>query len=149
MRAKVLIALCIIGIASACSKDKFTTRPQLEFKSVNGSVYVQGSQLEFVLRGTDREGDLKDSLWVQRISLSCPDLISDTAFPYPLPDFVKKNHMDVEFVVDYLYKRIEEGYVYIDGCVGKDDSSYFRFWIKDNENNTSDTVQSPLLYFMN
>ena len=147
MRAKVLIALFILGAVAACNKDKFTTEPKLTFKSVNGEIFGQGAQVRFVIGATDKEGDIKDTLWVQRRSFKCPEFVSDSGVAYPLsPDLVKKNNLDFEFEVAYNYD-VSIAPILV-GCSGKDDSCYFRFWIKDDANHTSDTVVSPTIVLL-
>jgi|SRR5215813_1965394 len=149
MKTKLLIAgitaLCFI----TCSKDKLTTKPQLKLENVNATVFPKQSQIQFTLSATDKEGDIKDTLWIQRISLVCPDVRSDSGIGKPLPDFPHNNGMKTEFVVTYAYGSGTPPPPLLDGCEGKDDSSYFRFWIKDDKNNMSDTVQSPLLVLLN
>ncbi|HXL56748.1 MAG TPA: hypothetical protein VN958_10850 [Chitinophagaceae bacterium] len=146
MKTKLLIATTVFCFIT-CSKDKYTTRPQLKLDGVNGSIFPKGSVLSFTLTATDKEGDLKDTLWIQRISLVCPDLRNDSGIHYELPDYPKKNGLQTKFLVRYNYgNSIPPN---IDGCVSKDDSAYFRFWIKDDQNNVSDTVQSPLLILLN
>lgn len=147
MRAKVLIGLCILGVVAACNKDKFTTEPKLTFKSINGNQFSQGAQVSFVLTATDKEGDIKDTLWVQRRSFKCPETVSDSGVAYILsPDIVKKNNLDLEFEVTYNYDVSVPPI--LTGCSQKDDSCYFRFWIKDNEEHTSDTVVSPTIILL-
>lgn len=146
MKIKLLIAVATILCFTACNKDKFTTKPQLKFKSVNADIFPKGSQVSFTLTVTDKEGDIKDTLWVERVSKVCPDLRS-LVVPYELPDFLKTKSLEADFIVTYNYGTITPPS--IDGCPNKDDSSYFRFWIKDKADNTSDTVQSPLLLLLN
>ena len=68
MKAKILILTAIIGIMFACNKDTYTTKPQLTFKSVNGKVFTGAAAIVFSLEFTDAEGDISDSIWVQKVT---------------------------------------------------------------------------------
>ena len=58
---------------AGCSKDKYTTKPKLELNSVNGSEFPNQSLLSFKFTVTDKEGDIQDTMWIQKISYSCSD----------------------------------------------------------------------------
>ena len=147
MKTKLLIPALTVLCFISCGKDNLTTKPQLKLENVNATTFPKGSQMVFTLTGTDKEGDIKDTLWVQRRSLVCPSLRSDSGIAYLLPDFPRNNGIDSKFVVTYNYGVSVPPI--LDGCTGLDDSSYFRFWIKDEQNNVSDTVQSPVLVLLN
>src|SRR5690349_23477997 len=61
-----IIAICVL--MASCSKDKYTTKPQLELQSVNGDIFPSQSTLNFKFNVTDKEGDIQDTLWVQKVS---------------------------------------------------------------------------------
>ncbi len=150
MKAKVLIPVVIITIAvAACSKDKFTAKPQLELKSVSTTTLVKEQILQFVFRVTDKDGDLQDTIFVQRISKVCPELRTDDPERWPMPKFTPRNNLDAEITITYGYKSSTFPPPVIDGCVQKNDTSYFRFWIKDTKQNVSDTVSSQEIAFIN
>ena len=140
MKIKILITVAAGLFFTACNKDKFSTTPQLKFETVNADIFPRSSQIVMTLSATDKEGDLKDTLWVERISKVCPDL--NFVSPYELVDFPKSKNLDIDFNVTYAYGT------QLSGCSQFDDSSYFRFWIKDDKENTSDTVESPLLVLL-
>ena len=68
MKAKILILTAIIVTIFACNKDTYTTKPQLTFKSVNGKVFTGAAAIIFSLEFTDAEGDISDSIWVQKVT---------------------------------------------------------------------------------
>lgn len=148
MKTKLLIAIATVLSFIACNKDNLTTRPKLKFESVNATTFTGQQQIVFTLSATDKEGDLKDTLWIQRRSLVCPSQRSDSGIGYILPDFPTNNGLDSKFIITYQYKGATPPPPNIDGCIGQDDSSYFRFWIKDQKNNISDTVQSPVIVLL-
>jgi len=46
----------------ACKKDKYTTEPQIKFKSISPSQAVKGQIISFTCSFTDDEGDIQDSI---------------------------------------------------------------------------------------
>jgi hypothetical protein len=141
-----IIAICVL-IAS-CSKDKYTTKPQLEFKSVNGEDFPSQSTLNFKFNVTDKEGDIQDTLWVQKISLLSICSSASWIGAYQVPDFTSKKNLKVEMDINYCYKCGNSSYPIIDGCEQRDDSCYFKFWLKDKAGNVSDTVTSPAIVLL-
>jgi len=145
------ITVCVL--LAACSKDKFTTKPQLELKSVNGTSFVTNSNISFNFVVTDKEGDIQDSMWIQKISLVCndpnnpSDSISRVPTPYLLPVISKSRNLKVDLDVNYTYgSNNPGGYVPISRCAEqRDDSIYFRFWLRDKAGNVSDTVTSETI----
>ena len=140
------VATCML--MAACSKDKYTTKPQLELKSVNGSGFITGSNINFKFIVTDKEGDIQDSIWIQKISLVCTgDSNLTQPTPYLLPSITTSKNLKIELDVNYTYgSNNAGGYVPIDRCSPqRDDSLYFRFWLRDNAGHVSDTVTSPTI----
>ncbi|MEJ7673600.1 MAG: hypothetical protein WKF59_13075 [Chitinophagaceae bacterium] len=60
--------------------------PQLKYESVNNKVFRSGDVIQFTLSFTDAEGDIDDSLYVEKFEPKCEQqiytVISDTNFPY-------------------------------------------------------------------
>src|SRR4051812_14371778 len=100
MRNSILIALISLAFAS-CTKDKFQTTPKLTYKSVNTTELRSGEILQFKLSYTDAEGDLQDSIYVEKHTLNCP--ASQFNQIYPLPDFPKVKNSEGEIIVSYGY----------------------------------------------
>jgi hypothetical protein len=129
-----------------CSKDVYTTNPTLKLISVNGSVFAQPSVVTFNLQCTDKEGDVVDTIWVARISKvpSCA-LLTDTQ-AYRIPNFDPPKNVKADFVFTFNY-----GSIYppnLAACSLHDDTSYFKFWMHDQANHLSDTVQTQDLVFL-
>ena len=131
-------------LIAACSKDKYTTKPILDLKSVNGSEFPNQSLLSFKFIVTDKEGDIQDTMWIQKISYACSD-IGNFLAPFKVPDFTSSKNLKVELDVNYLYGISTGQYPPVYGCVQRDDSCYFKFWLKDKAGNVSDTVTSPTI----
>ena len=61
---KILLPLSGIIFLLACNKDKFKTVPQAEVKSLSPNDVVKGGVFKFVAKITDKEGDLKDTVYL-------------------------------------------------------------------------------------
>ena len=149
MRAKILILFLSSAIVMvACKKNEYTTAPQLSFISVNSTSLRAGDVLGFNIEFTDKEGDVQDTMWVQRISKICPVDVS-RVIPYPIPSFTASSYLKGNFEIDYQYNVINGQYPFIGTCsTNKNDTSYFKFWIKDLAGHVSDTVVSPNIAFL-
>lgn len=140
MSTKILVTLIAFFFLAGCSKDKYTTKPQLKYKAVNTTVLNRNETLTFILEVTDAEGDLQDSLWVQKVVKNCTG--AGFTAKYKMPDFTSIKNLKGEINVCYAY-GINLGCPIIQpGCPNKNDSATFKFWIKDKANNTSDTISA-------
>ncbi len=147
MKTKLwIVAVIVTGIVIACSKDLYTTSPQLVFESVNGNRIPSGSYFTFKLQATDKEGDIQDTIWVAKISYDSTVCGNDT-IPYQMPSFTPSGDLKAEIDITYAYNFIDNSTPEWVGCTsengGINDSCYFKFWIHDNAFHTSDTVRSP------
>ncbi|MBL7759292.1 MAG: hypothetical protein JNK08_01210 [Sediminibacterium sp.] len=144
MRTKILILLTFATFFYGCKKSSYTTRPQISFNSVNSTVLYQGNVVTFQLNFTDKEGDIQDTLWVEKISRTCPNtpgvqFISKNK----VPNFTATSNLDGKLEISFVYNANVPGLSSIIGCSNRNDTSYFRFWLKDKANNRSDTIASP------
>lgn len=144
MRTKLLILLTITFFFSSCKKEEFNTKPTLTFGEVNTTQLRQGNLLIFTLNFTDKEGDIQDTLWVQKISRTCPttpgvQFISRNK----VPDFTGTPNLKGKLEITFVYNANVPGTPSIVGCNNRNDTAFFRFWLKDKANNRSDTISSP------
>jgi hypothetical protein len=143
MKAKVLIiAFILVGI-TACTKDQFTTAPKLTFKQVNTQELSPGQLIEFQLEYTDKEGDIQDSIYIQKLTKNC--VASNFEGLYAMPSDVPvqsntKAEIDIRFAygTNLGYPAIKEP-----ACLGQNDTCVFRFVLSDKEKHSSDTILSP------
>ncbi len=143
MKTKLLILLAIPFVFYACKKDTYTTKPQISIKSINSKILKQGDILLFQLNFTDAEGDIQDTLWVQKISRTCPGTAGvQFTSKNRVPDFTPTSNLKGILEVGYAYNANVSGYSAIAGCGNKNDTSYFKFWLKDKGKNVSDTISS-------
>ena len=64
MKMKIVALLLGFSILffMACKKDKFTTEPQLKFKSISPTTAIKGNIINLNVSFTDDEGDIQDSV---------------------------------------------------------------------------------------
>ena len=145
MKAKLLIPCLIFTILAGCSKDKYTTKPIITFKSVNTNTLDVGGLLEITLDYTDKEGDINNQLYVEKKTRNCG--ASDFSQMYPLPTDIP-SYKKGEVIVTFAYSP-NAGYPVIKSpqCGSAtnliNDSCIFRFVLTDKANNVSDTIQTP------
>jgi len=143
MKTKIGLVLAITLVFCACKKDTYNTKPSLTFKTINGTSFVNGSSIVFSLEFTDKEGDLQDSIWVQKITRTktCTNFSDRTK----IPSFDVSANLKGIFEIGYsVGTNLNVSYPILPGCPGnKNDTCYFKFWARDLARNMSDTVVSP------
>ncbi len=144
MRTKILILLAFGSFFYGCGKDTYTTAPQIKFNSASSTVLSQGNILTFTIDFTDKEGDIQDTLWVQKISRTCPTTpgVQFTS-KNKIPNFSPTSNLKGKMEISFIYNANAPGIASIIGCSNKNDTSYFKFWMKDKAQNRSDTISSP------
>ncbi len=146
MKIKLLTVVLLILSCVTCSKDTYNTKPTLIFESVNANVFPQPSIVTFKLQCTDKEGDVVDTIWIQRISKVANCVTLSRIDSFRIPDFNPPKNVKADFEFTYNYGTIFPPN--LGACSLNDDTSYFRFWMSDKGDHTSDTVQSPDLVFL-
>ena len=148
MKTKLLIVLTTIVFVD-CSKDKFNTKPSLEFKKVNSQIFHQGDIMEFVLHYTDKEGDIQNHVYVEEVTQDtlCPgNNFSDN---YDVPQDVPETaNSEGDIVIRYSYRQVSpSGYppFYTGPTCQRNDTCVIKFALIDKANNSSDTITSPQL----
>jgi hypothetical protein len=137
MRYTDLFSKLLIAILTGCKKSKFQSTPSLKIKSVSTSVLPPNQDIEFTLSFTDAEGDLNDSLYVEKNAINCP--AGSFSDHYTIPSFPTTKNEQGDIVVDFRY-------IDISPRCQENDTAVFRFAIKDKANHVSDTVStSPII----
>jgi hypothetical protein len=153
MRAKISILIGTVICLAACKKDEYSTAPQLTFKKVSSTVINPGDDLIFTIGYTDREGDIQDTLYIQKNVLNCSKgsiSFNDGARPIPgdVPQ-VKDSKGDIEVRYSRLpsaqYENLGDPQCTGVGGVGVNDSCVYSFYLKDKAGHISDTVSSPII----
>ncbi len=145
-------AFAVFLIFISCNKDKYTSAPQIKFKSVTPAFSSSNSNvLEspiITIEVTDAEGDLgfseqKDTSYVYVKNITIAPFKEDSfKFPRGLSSAPKKNFKgDVEIAVRSLLAKSN-------GVSPFTDSLYFEIYIKDFAKNKSNVIKTdkPLLY---
>lgn len=141
MTTKILLTLALGFLFTACGKDKYTTKPQLRLNAVSTTELNPSETIVFEINVTDAEGDIQDSIWVQKVVPNCPN--SGFTARYAMPSFTEIKNLDGDIQVCYGY-GINLGCPPITGpfCPNRNDTATFRFWLRDKDQNTSDTIET-------
>ncbi len=138
MRNTIVIAVISLAIAG-CGKSKFESTPKLQYKSVNTTELRSGQIIEFKLGYTDAEGDLQDTLYVEKVEPTCP--ASGFHENYQLPSFPTVKDSEGDIIVSYGYNVSNYPLILGPQC-SRNDTCYFRFAVSDKAKHKSDTVIS-------
>jgi hypothetical protein len=138
------IILTIVSLVFfGCKKETYSSTPTLTYKSVNTTKLYPDQIIEFNLNFTDSEGDVIDTLYVQKVSLNCA--ASNFSDRSPIPRFPTTKNLSGEILVSYSNGINNPGYITIASRCDYNDTCYFRFMLKDQAGNKSDTVSSDII----
>lgn len=141
MRYTILISIFFLLLFAGCSKDKYGTTPTLKIKDINTTVLQPGSFIHFTLTFTDAQGDLSDSLYVEKYVPYCP--ASSFSDWYPLPAFPLSKNLKGDLTVNFQNNLVDPSYQNIAPQCQQNDTAIFRFAIKDKAQHISDTISTP------
>jgi hypothetical protein len=132
-----LTGLVAVVIVAACSKVGVTTKPQLKLKSISTDFVPLNGSLQFVFEFSDKEGDLSKPLGLEKISSTCVDASYTDTVKFLFPDIPGTKNTSGTLEVNLNNINILPI-----RCHGQDtvEQAVFKFWIKDDAGNTSDTV---------
>jgi hypothetical protein len=137
------MAAGVLFLFTACNKDKYTTKPQLTFKSAKSYDVPRGDLIEFLIDFTDKEGDVSDTLYIQNRTASCPNSDYPLPIPYKVANFPGSSNLKGQFKIVYINGTTVPGYATYNGnACGRPDTTVFYFWLKDKANNVSDTIHT-------
>ena len=134
-------------ILFSCKKDKFTTAPQISFRSLTPNYwlssdfnYFNGPVLSIQL--TDAEGDFglnpgKDTSFVYVKNITVPPYELDS-FRFPdLSEISNKKNLNVQ--VDAIINHVSSSLGHVFPLI---DTIYFEVYVKDFAKNKSNVIQS-------
>ncbi len=103
MKYSLFVLIVLVVIATACNKDKFTTEPQVEVKSITPETVFNGNIINLKAKYTDDEGDL-DSAYVVYKWYNGATVVKADTFRYPysilnLPSDLRR--ADIEVIFEY------------------------------------------------
>ncbi len=144
MMRYVLLLVSVFVVCAACKKDKFTTAPQIKYKSLSHNLVdlsPTSAVPVFTLHITDAEGDLGVS--PNEVSyVYMKNLLTNTFDSVPFPDLqsaAKKNfEADIDVTIDRVLRCKPRP-----GNVLHTDTLYFEFYVKDFAKNKSNVVSTP------
>jgi hypothetical protein len=148
--ALLIISLCCFVLS--CSKDKYTTKPQLTIESINTLIPAPDSSgdgsLNVLLQYTSKKGNLGGGYFVAiRTRLNQDFIPSGTGntdtFSGPIPPFPDKSKAEFQFTADYqsLYEATSTR-------PSEPDTIIFKFAAIDADKNSSDTITSPKIIIL-
>lgn len=148
----LLLAVVVLSACVSCNKDKYTSAPQIKFKSITPRFSATNlNVLEspvITLEVTDAEGDIgfkpgKDTSYVYVKNLTIPPFRLDSfKFPQSLSSAPKKNFKgDAEIAIRSILSPSGGVSPYID-------TLYFEVYIMDFAKHKSNVIKTdkPLLY---
>jgi hypothetical protein len=141
MRNTILFSIFILFLFS-CNKHKYTTAPQLKYKSVNKKELHRGEVLQITLSFTDAEGDLStdSALYVRKVVPRCASSSFDQY--YLLPPFPTGKDQSGDILVTYSYNDVNP-------LCNRNDTAVFKFILRDKAKNKSDTAVSDQIIIYN
>lgn len=144
---KILWAFIIVSCIAviSCSKDSIKTKPTITLKSFKPNIVEIGGNAIVTLGYTDKEADI-DSIYIikNRINVRKTTTIGDTLY-YKVPEVDKNQEGDIELNLLYS-KHLQSALTPPSQGTGKEsDSLIFKFYVKDQAKNLSDTVVSSLI----
>ena len=139
----ILTVAAVSFLQFGCSKDKFTTKPQLSFKDVNSYNIPRGGLMIFNLELTDKEGDVSDSIFIKTVTANCPSSDLPDPLAYRIPEFPTSANIKAQMQIVYENGTNNTGNaIYNGNKCSKNDTTYFYFWMKDKGNHVSDTIRT-------
>ena len=139
----IFAILFLLVFAVSCSKDNFTTKPQLKIKSVNATEIFGDQTLEFVIRLTDKEGDFSSFFGYSGTTTNCAASdFSDSSLLAIPDDFITSKNKDGDVVIDLTRSLRHSNFCPAPGNTFETDTTVYSFWTKDRAGNVSDTVRS-------
>jgi hypothetical protein len=151
MRYTILIALLVVTFV-ACKKDKFTTVPQIKFKSIKPDVWP-GSNLNpnegpiLTIGLTDAEGDFgfqdnKDTSYVYVKNISIAPFKLDS-LKFPVLTAIDRKNLNVDVSVNLRSVLAQSN-----RPRPKVDTLYFEVYVKDFAKNKSNVIKTdkPLFF---
>lgn len=102
MKRNHFFGVFFILLMAGCNKDKFTTEPQVEVKSIQPSTVTNGAIIRLLSDYTDDEGDLDSALVVYKWYNGASTTLIDTLIRFPfsrlnLPTNLRKAELAIQF----------------------------------------------------
>ncbi|MBK6935653.1 MAG: hypothetical protein IPH18_01290 [Chitinophagaceae bacterium] len=122
----VLLSFFIIA-ATACNKDKFTTVPQVNIKSITPETVYQGNIIEMKGSFTDEEGDIDTVMIVYKWYNNTAAVLTDTFKRTLSAVGVPENTRSADIVIKFEYNTNNTTYAYLPGVSQRDTTATLGF----------------------
>ena len=149
---QVILSVAFAAFCVSCNKNKYTTAPQIKFKSITSSFSASNTNVlespMLTIEITDAEGDIgfkdgKDTSYVYIKNLTIPPFRLDSfKFPKSLSAVTGKDFKaDVDIAFRSLLASSSNAAPYTD-------TLFFEVYVKDFAKNKSNVIKTdkPLLY---
>lgn len=143
MKYRLLTAALISTIIFACNKDKFTTIPQVEIKSVSPTTVNNGDIIDVKGNFTDDEGDVDSAFIVYKWYNGTAVVRKDT-FRYSITGLgvpVKTRQADIVITFEYNTNNNQD-LVTLPGASIRDTTATFGLILLDKKKNRSEYKES-------
>ena len=142
MKPFIILIAAVIVSTVACNKDKITTIPQLNLKSISPGTVFTNDVISIKGEYSDQEGDLDSVLVLYKFFNGTTAVFpfSDT-FRYSVKSFdIPVNTKEAEITIQYQYNNLDpaNGYPAKLPGLAKDTTAAFGIIIKDAEGNRSE-----------
>jgi hypothetical protein len=143
MKSRTATWLFVFLITFGCGKDKFTTIPQVNAKSISPETVFQGDIIRFISKFTDKEGDLDSILivykWYNGANVTYVDTFRETVTAHNLP----QKTTDGEIIIQYSYNRNQQGFTTLTpGASIRDTTATLGLILIDKDSNRSNYTES-------
>lgn len=148
---QVILAVAFAAFCVSCNKNKYTTAPQIKFKSITSPFIFTTDVTQspiLTIEVTDAEGDIgfkdgKDTSYVYVKNLTIPPFFSDSfKFPKSISAVTGKDFKaDVDVAIRSILSTSANAAPYTD-------TLFFEVYVKDFAKNKSNVIKTdkPLLY---
>jgi hypothetical protein len=137
------VIAAILFVLIACNKDKFTTIPQVEIKSISPTTVTSGSILNMKGQFTDDEGDL-DSILIVYKWYNAATVVRNDTFRYSFEGLAiptESRQADLEVTFEYNTNNFGD-LVPLPGVSVRDTTATLGLILKDKEANRSEYKES-------
>lgn len=142
MRSSLFVLFVLVVIAFACTKDKFTTEPQVTIKSISPAVVFSGDIIVMKGKYTDLEGDIDTILVVYKWYNGATVVRNDT-FRYPFsPLDVPPKTQEADMNVTFEYNTNNNPDLRFLPGVSKDTTASLGLILKDKASHRSNYSES-------
>ena len=138
--------MLLFVVAISCSKDKFTTIPQVTLKSISPAVVHSGNIITLKGKFTDQEGDLDSALMVYKWYNGSTAVLIDTFIRQSFEQFElppKTRQGDIS--VDFEYNTFNTGLRTLPGPSVRDTTAALGIIFIDKAGNRSAYVESATI----